>query len=124
MNSTCLALCCALLAAPLTACESVRNAVGSVFQPDLRAEMSDSDVDLAVATMQASLESDPNGTASSWSNPETGNRGSITPLETFQTDEGYYCREFEEALSVGGRSGSYDNAACRDDDGTWRLVDL
>lgn len=111
-----------LLAVALAACDTVRGTVDAVFQPDLRAEMADSDVDTAVAAMQASLESEPDGSATSWTNPETGNGGSITPLETYQTDAGYYCRKFSEALVVGGRTAAYEDEACRGDDGIWRLA--
>lgn len=112
----------ALLAlAALASCQTVSSAVDRVFQPDLYAEMADSDVTMAVATMQSVLESSPEGSGSGWSNPETGNSGRITPTRTWQTDAGYFCRDFVETLRVGGRSADYDRSACRIDDGSWRL---
>ena len=42
---------------------------------------------------QYSLEHTKTDTTTSWRNPDTGNAGSITPIETYQTQEGQYCRE-------------------------------
>jgi surface antigen len=102
-------------------CQTVSSTVDRVFQPDLYVEMADSDVTMAVATMQSVLESSPDGSGSGWSNPATGNSGRITPERTWQTDAGYFCRDFVEALTVAGRSADYDRSACRMDDGTWQL---
>ena len=111
-------------AVALAGCQTVGTAIDSVFQPDLRQEMTDEDVATAVASMQEALEDAANGSARSWSNPASGNRGSITPERTYQTDEGLFCREFTEAITVGGRTEEYDATACRGDDGIWRLDEI
>ncbi|HZO07987.1 MAG TPA: RT0821/Lpp0805 family surface protein [Myxococcota bacterium] len=67
------------------------------------------------------LERTPAGTTSSWQNPDSGNSGSVTPLQTYQTDSGY-CREFEQTIRVGGRNESAHGTACRQPDGSWRIV--
>ena len=41
-----------------------------------------------------SLERTPAGTTSQWRNPDSGHAGTATPLRTYQTASGSYCREF------------------------------
>ena len=112
-----------LLATLAAGCQTIGGAVDRITQPDLRGEMADSDVDLAVAALQTTLESEPDGSAASWSNQETGTSGSITPTRTYQTDAGYFCRAFTEVVVMGTRTATYDDEACRTDDGTWYLVE-
>lgn len=97
---------------------------GPVVPYDLYELMSDSDVALAVETMQLGLETGSDGAVARWSNPETGNSGAIKPLRTYQTAGGYFCRDFEELLNVDDIVRVYeDNHACRADDGVWRFLD-
>ena len=58
----------------------------------LCAQMSDQDVELAVAAMQESLTNDLPGEVTSWENPATGNSGSTTAGAVFVTDQGVFCR--------------------------------
>ena len=111
-----------LLAVLVAGCQTIGSAVDRITQPDLRAEMSDDDVDMAVATLQSTLESEPDGTAASWANPQTGASGTIMPTRTYQTDNGYYCRNFTETVVMGARTATYDDEACRTDEGIWRLT--
>jgi surface antigen len=73
-------------------------------------------------TVQRSLESTPSGTASSWRNPDNGNNGSVTPVRTFQNSQGSYCREFQQTVTIGGREERSFGTACRQPDGSWRIV--
>lgn len=110
-----------VLAATAAGCQSTGQ--GQVPY-DLYQLMSDSDVALAVETMQLGLETGSDGAVARWSNPETGNSGAIKPLRTYQTQGGYFCRDFEELLNVDGNVAVYeDNHACRADDGVWRFHD-
>lgn len=91
---------------------------------DLYDELSDSDRHLAESTMQNALETSADNASLEWRNPETGNGGRFTPTRTYQTDGGYFCRHFEEVLTAGGKTMTYeDNHACRADDGRWRFLD-
>lgn len=90
---------------------------------DLYELMSDMDVELAVETMQLALETGSDGAVARWNNPETGNSGAVRPTRTYQTEGGYFCRDFEELLNVKGNVATYDNHACRADDGIWRFYD-
>ncbi|MEQ9639412.1 MAG: RT0821/Lpp0805 family surface protein [Alphaproteobacteria bacterium] len=71
---------------------------------------------------QSTLETAPSGTTSSWRNPDSGNYGTITPQPAYQANDGQYCREFQQTVTVGGREESAYGTACRQPDGTWKVV--
>jgi surface antigen len=59
-----------------------------------------------------------------WENPETGARGSVTPLARAYTSEGRTCRDFL-ASYVNGRSESWlQGAACQTGHGQWEIHTL
>ncbi len=58
----------------------------------------------AAQTAQQGLEAAPAGQTVAWTNPDSGHSGTFTPQYTYQEPSGRYCREFEETISVGGRS--------------------
>lgn len=72
-------------------------------------------------TQQQTLETMPDNRAGAWQNPNTGHSGTITPVQTFQSASGTYCREFQQQITVGGRSEVGYGTACRQPDGTWRI---
>ncbi len=57
-----------------------------------------------------------------WRNPDSGNYGSITPVETYQTSQGQYCREYYQTVSIGGQPQQAYGTACRQADGSWMIV--
>jgi surface antigen len=59
-----------------------------------------------------------------WENPETGARGSVTPLAQAYSTEGRTCRDFL-ASYVNGRNESWlQGAACHSGDGRWEIHSL
>jgi surface antigen len=57
-----------------------------------------------------------------WDNPDNGHSGQITPVRDGYTPEGEYCREFHTQITVGGQSQSAYGKACRQPDGSWKIV--
>ncbi|MBI1180698.1 MAG: hypothetical protein GC201_09080 [Alphaproteobacteria bacterium] len=57
-----------------------------------------------------------------WYDPDTGARGSVTPRPAYQNDQGLYCREFQQDIWIGGRQEQGYGTACRQPDGSWRIV--
>jgi len=74
-----------------------------------------------VAAAQA-LESIPSGQSVAWRNPDSGNAGAVTPVRTYQTSTGQYCREYTQTINIGGEKHQSYGTACRHADGTWRIV--
>ena len=58
-----------------------------------------------------------------WNNPDSGNYGAITPVrEGTDTATGAYCREYQQTVTVGGRSQDGYGTACRRPDGSWEIA--
>jgi surface antigen len=73
-------------------------------------------------TNQRALETTRSGTTSTWRNPDSGNQGTITPQPAVQTSSGDYCREYTQTITVAGKTETAVGTACRNPDGTWRIV--
>jgi surface antigen len=73
-------------------------------------------------TAATSLETVPSGTTSAWQNPDSGNSGTFTPVRTYQTSSGEYCREFQQTIVVGGEKHQGYGTACRQSDGSWKII--
>ena len=76
----------------------------------------------AARAEQDALEHAPTGGQTSWRNPDTDNYGTVTPLRTYQSDYGAYCREYQHTIYVGGRAQEGYGHACRQPDGSWRIA--
>jgi surface antigen len=87
--------------------------------PVLYQGLADSDVTLASRLVQSTLEKAPDGATRRWTNDQTGNSGEITPLRTYATEDGSFCRDYREELAVGGTTGRFYHTACRDDAARW-----
>ncbi len=73
-------------------------------------------------TTQRSLESAPSGNAVSWRNPDSGHSGTVVPRPSYQNASGEYCREYEQTVTVGGKTETAYGTACRQPDGSWKIV--
>lgn len=64
----------------------------------------------------------PVGQTISWSNPESGNSGTYTPTRDGRDQAGNYCREYQSTVNIGGQSEQAYGTACRQPDGSWKVV--
>lgn len=74
------------------------------------------------ATTVNALETAPPGQAMPWRNPNSGNYGSVVPQAVYQAPDGQYCREFQQTIVVGGQQEQGFGKACRQPDGSWKIV--
>jgi len=85
------------------------------------------DADLAFARNAASdvLTKGDKDSSQPWSNPDTGARGSVTPLaQAYTGDDGRTCRDFL-ASYVNGKTESWlQGAGCHAGDGRWEIHTL
>ncbi len=85
------------------------------------------EADLAFARTAASdvLTKGDKDSSQPWENPETGARGSVTPLaQAYSSDDGRTCRDFL-ASYVNGRAESWlQGAACKASHGRWEIHTL
>jgi len=60
-----------------------------------------------------------------WENPETGARGSVTPLaKAYAADDGRLCRDFLASYVNGGNESWLQGAACQTSQGRWEIHTL
>jgi surface antigen len=76
---------------------------------------------MAEETAARAFEQNRTGQTSTWSNPDSGNSGSVTPTKTYQLAGGQYCRRYTQTISVGGEPQEASGTACRQADGTWAI---
>ena len=76
----------------------------------------------AERTAQNALETGKSGQTSTWRNPDSGHAGTITPIRTYQTASNQDCREYETTVTIDGRQERAIGRACRQADGTWKIV--
>lgn len=72
--------------------------------------------------LQRALETAPTGRSIAWSNPDSGNRYTVQPTRTYY-QSGEPCREYVTRALIGGRSQQIYGKACRQGDGSWRVVE-
>jgi surface antigen len=98
--------------------KDVTSAIGGAGEPG------PTEGDLAFARNAASdvLTKGDKDSSQPWTNPETGARGSVTPLaEAYPSDDGRTCRDFL-ASYVNGKTESWlQGAACKTSHGRWEI---
>lgn len=96
--------------------------IGAVIGANIGRHLDESDERRA----QLVLEDNKTGERSSWVNPDTQNRVSVTPTRTFKKrsgrHQGRYCREYQTEVIVGGKRHDAYGTACRQPDGSWEIV--
>ena len=101
---------------------AVGTLAGAWLGSEIGKSLDNADKAIMQKTSNNALESNPTGVASSWRNPDSGHSGTVTPTRTYQTAQGEDCREFENSVNVDGRTEKAMGRACRQADGTWRIV--
>ncbi|MDD3288344.1 MAG: RT0821/Lpp0805 family surface protein [Alphaproteobacteria bacterium] len=64
----------------------------------------------------------PLGQQITWNNPQSGNSGSVVPVRDGYANDGAYCREFQQNITVGGKQQQGYGKACQQPDGSWKIV--
>lgn len=70
----------------------------------------------------AGLEHLPDQRAIAWDGAD-GTPYRVTPVRSWESAPGRYCREYQATAQVGGRSQRIYGTACRQPDGSWEIVD-
>lgn len=96
--------------------------LGAMVGSSIGQSLDEVDQMYANRTYSQSLETGRSGQASSWVNPDSGNSGTITPMNVSQNSSGQYCREFRQTIKVGGQTEEGFGTACRQPDGSWKIV--
>jgi surface antigen len=101
---------------------AVGGLLGAALGNRIGASLDQADMAAYDRTSQSALESAKSGQTIAWSNPDSGNSGTITPQKTYQASGGQYCREYQQTVTVGGKKQSAYGTACRQPDGSWQVT--
>jgi surface antigen len=71
-----------------------------------------------------SLETAPDNETTKWTNPANGHTGTFTPLNSYQSDDRYHCRDFEQSITADGQTRDTRGAACEAGPNTWKVVEV
>lgn len=64
----------------------------------------------------------PVGQQITWYNPASGNQGTITPTRAGTTSDGAACREYQQTVTIGGKTEKAYGTACKQADGSWKIM--
>lgn len=74
-------------------------------------------------TTQDALENGASGSSKTWTNPDTGHSGTVTPQPAFRDGSSdQVCREYQQTVTVAGQKETAYGTACRQPDGSWRIA--
>jgi 17 kDa outer membrane surface antigen len=79
------------------------------------------DLAFARAAAQELLSHDDTNTSQPWENPQTGARGTVTPIATAYSQDGATCRDFLASYVREGAESWLQGEACRMDEGKWEV---
>ena len=84
------------------------------------------EADLAIARATASeiLGRGGKDTSAPWENPKTGARGTVTPVASSYTQDGFTCRDFLASYVRAGSEAWLQGEACRMHQGRWEVRSL
>jgi surface antigen len=101
---------------------AIGGIAGALLGQDIGRQLDDADRMKMQSTAQYALENDQTGHTTEWRNPDTGHYGTVTPKRTFRRESGQYCREYQQTVVIGGEERQAYGTACRQPDGTWKIV--
>ncbi len=95
--------------------------LGGIVGSEIGKSLDRADRAYMARTTQESLERGQTGTPSTWRNPDSGHAGTVTPTRTYERDSGP-CREYQQTVTIDGRTQRAYGTACRQADGSWKIV--
>ena len=96
--------------------------IGAFIGSEIGESLDEMDKLYALEAYEKAIETSRVGETTRWENPDSGNSGAYTPTLAYRTEQGQYCREFTQSISVGGTTQDGSGTACRRQDGTWEIV--
>jgi surface antigen len=100
---------------------AVGTLLGAMIGNSIGTSLDAADREYADYAASNALEYNRSGTPAEWRNPDSGNYGYTTPMRTYRSN-GYDCRDYETTIYVDGRPETARGSACRQGDGTWRIM--
>ena len=108
---------------PLLSPVSKEYAAGAVPKSSLAGLLDAEDWRRAKAALSTALDPQGNGSLVGWANPDSGNKGSFTPVGKPYPSEAGICRVFLAELDRRGDEQAMQGTACSDKQGEWTIAE-
>ncbi len=95
--------------------------LGGLIGNNVGKQMDANDRARALQAQQAAYAA-PVGQKIVWNNPDNGHSGTVVPVREGSDASGNYCREFQSTVMIGGQPQQAYGTACRQADGSWKVV--
>ena len=95
---------------------------GAMLGGHIGSQLDDGQKQQVARNANYSLEHNRIGQASTWRDPNQNVTSTTTPVRTYQTAKGEYCREFQQDIEIGGQTERGYGTACRRPDGSWEII--
>jgi surface antigen len=102
----------------------METVTGSISAPMKAQGIDDTDAELIKSAVAGTGNGEPESNVLAWSNPDTGNRGTITAVNEFVSDGGQNCRKFRTTVDSFVGISQYSGEACEMTKGSWVLSSL
>lgn len=127
MSTACLAFALAgcsmsMQIASLTA--SNDDATGSIPKASFAHFLDAEDLRRAKAALDTALDPQGNGSLVGWANPESGAKGSFTPIGAAYPSDAKICRVFLSQIDRKGNARSMRGTACSEKAGDWAIAEI
>lgn len=99
----------------------VGTLLGAFVGRDIAGSLDKDDQQAAAAAMTRAYAA-PVGEVTQWSNPRSGNSGTITTTREGYNTANTYCREFRQTVTAKGKTELAYGTACKQADGGWKIV--
>jgi surface antigen len=96
--------------------------LGAYFSSEIGQHLDEEDRQRAESTFHTAAAS-PSGQTHLWNNPDSGNSGAVTmtgPAKSYDDN----CRKFTQTVTVDSESQESTGIACRQDDGSWQVLNI
>jgi surface antigen len=100
------------------------DVTGSISKPTprLSRKLDAEDLRRATAAMNTALDPQGSGASVNWDNPQTGAKGSFTPMGQAYPLDGKICRAFLASIVADETQEKLEGSACREKTAEWALV--
>jgi surface antigen len=97
--------------------------LGGVIGSEIGRRLDERDRQLYAERVQFAAESGATGQQQTWSNPQSGNRGTVTPTSNvYKGAGGRDCRNFSETITLkDGQTETVNGRRCKNADGSWEF---
>jgi surface antigen len=99
-------------------------ALGAIVGSEIGRRLDERDRQMYAQTATYAAESAPVGQPQEWSNPQSGNRGTVTATTAaYRGGDGRQCRNFSETITLkDGKTETVNGRRCKNADGSWEFV--